>query len=193
MPGLHSHCFLDFRGTGLEMLQTASDASLKEWSSICTGEQSCDAHASHAAISCHCRDCRKDGNGMNPTDAIQMPTRAATLVNKSHWPIFDLQWKIKCWTQWHTPLTPALETQRQVDLCWVWGQPGVYSEFRDSQGYVETISQKNIFLKILYVYVVCEHRPQHIPGSRGDFLELALFLHRMDPEIKLRPLSSRCL
>jgi hypothetical protein len=37
---------------------------------------------------------------------------------------------------WRTPLIPALERQRQVDF-WVWGQPGLQSEFQDSQGYTE--------------------------------------------------------
>jgi hypothetical protein len=37
---------------------------------------------------------------------------------------------------WHTPLIPALGRQRHVDL-WVWGQPGLQSEFQDSQGYTE--------------------------------------------------------
>jgi hypothetical protein len=37
---------------------------------------------------------------------------------------------------WPTPLVLALERQRQVDF-WVWGQPGLQSEFQDSQGYTE--------------------------------------------------------
>jgi hypothetical protein len=37
---------------------------------------------------------------------------------------------------WCTPLIPALGRQRQVDF-WVWGQPGLQSEFQDSQGYTE--------------------------------------------------------
>ena len=37
---------------------------------------------------------------------------------------------------WHTPLIPALGRQRQVDF-WVRGQPGLQSEFQDSQGYPE--------------------------------------------------------
>jgi hypothetical protein len=37
---------------------------------------------------------------------------------------------------WHTPLIPALGRQRQADF-WVWGQPGLQSEFQDSQGYTE--------------------------------------------------------
>jgi hypothetical protein len=34
------------------------------------------------------------------------------------------------------PLVPALGRQRQVDF-WVRGQPGLQSEFQDSQGYTE--------------------------------------------------------
>jgi hypothetical protein len=37
---------------------------------------------------------------------------------------------------WRTPLIPALGRQRQVDF-WVRGQPGLQSEFQDSQGYTE--------------------------------------------------------
>jgi hypothetical protein len=37
---------------------------------------------------------------------------------------------------WHTPLIPALGKQRQVDLL-VLSQPGLHSEFQDSQGYTE--------------------------------------------------------
>jgi hypothetical protein len=40
------------------------------------------------------------------------------------------------WVWWYTPLIPALGRQRQVDF-WVWGQPGLQSEFQDSQGYTE--------------------------------------------------------
>jgi hypothetical protein len=34
------------------------------------------------------------------------------------------------------PLIPALRRQRQADF-WVQGQPGLQSEFQDSQGYTE--------------------------------------------------------
>jgi hypothetical protein len=37
---------------------------------------------------------------------------------------------------WHTSLIPALVRQRQADF-WVRGQPGLQSEFQDSQGYTE--------------------------------------------------------
>ena len=38
--------------------------------------------------------------------------------------------------QTQTPLIPALRCQRQADF-WVWGEPGLQSEFLDSQGYTE--------------------------------------------------------
>ena len=37
---------------------------------------------------------------------------------------------------WHTPLIPALGRQKQADF-WVGGQPGLQSEFQDSQSYTE--------------------------------------------------------
>jgi hypothetical protein len=37
---------------------------------------------------------------------------------------------------WRTLLIPALGRQRQADF-WVQGQPGLQSEFQDSQGYTE--------------------------------------------------------
>jgi hypothetical protein len=37
---------------------------------------------------------------------------------------------------WYTPLIPALGRQRQADF-WVRGQPGLQSEFQDSQGHTE--------------------------------------------------------
>jgi hypothetical protein len=37
---------------------------------------------------------------------------------------------------WRTPLIPALGRQRQENF-WVRGQPGLQSEFQDSQGYTE--------------------------------------------------------
>jgi hypothetical protein len=37
---------------------------------------------------------------------------------------------------WRTPLVPALRRQRQADF-WVQSQPGLQSEFQDSQGYTE--------------------------------------------------------
>jgi hypothetical protein len=43
---------------------------------------------------------------------------------------------VSCRAWWLTPLIPALGRQRQVDF-WVQGQPGLQSEFQDSQGYTE--------------------------------------------------------
>ena len=41
------------------------------------------------------------------------------------------------WWWRRSPLIPALGRQRQVDF-WVWGQPGLQSEFQDNhQGYTE--------------------------------------------------------
>jgi hypothetical protein len=40
------------------------------------------------------------------------------------------------WAWWGTPLIPALGKQRQADF-YVRGQPGLQSEFQDSQGYTE--------------------------------------------------------
>jgi hypothetical protein len=40
------------------------------------------------------------------------------------------------WAWWHTSLIPALGRQSQADF-WFWGQPGLQSEFQDSQGYTE--------------------------------------------------------
>jgi hypothetical protein len=43
---------------------------------------------------------------------------------------------------WCAPLIPALGRQRQVDF-WVRGQPGLQSEFQDSQGYTEKPVSEN--------------------------------------------------
>jgi hypothetical protein len=58
---------------------------------------------------------------------------------------------------WRTPLIPALGRQRQADF-WVRGQPGLQSEFQDSQGYTEkpcleekTKNNNNKKIYLLYV------------------------------------------
>ena len=56
------------------------------------------------------------------------------------WPL-NLSWapvKNVCLSRawWRMPLIPALGRQRQADF-WVLGQPGLQSEFQDSQGYTE--------------------------------------------------------
>jgi hypothetical protein len=45
---------------------------------------------------------------------------------------------LRSWAWWCTPLIPALGRQRQEDF-WVRGQPGLQSEFQDSQGYTENL------------------------------------------------------
>jgi hypothetical protein len=51
----------------------------------------------------------------------------------SSWLEFDRKTPLLSRAWWHTPLIPALGRQRQVDF-WVQGQPGLQSEFQDSQG-----------------------------------------------------------
>jgi hypothetical protein len=51
----------------------------------------------------------------------------------SHW---DLKRGSRGQAWWRTPLIPAFGRQRQADF-WVRGQPGLQSEFQDSQGYTE--------------------------------------------------------
>jgi hypothetical protein len=48
--------------------------------------------------------------------------------------VFSQEW-------WLTPLIPALGRQKQADF-WVGGQPGLQSEFQDSQGYTEKLCLK---------------------------------------------------
>jgi hypothetical protein len=54
------------------------------------------------------------------------------------WQQINLCFKIGsfCWAWWRTPLVPALGRQGQADF-WVRGQPGLQSEFQDSQGNTE--------------------------------------------------------
>jgi len=49
---------------------------------------------------------------------------------------------VSCQAWWCMPLIPALGRQRQADF-WVRGQPGLQSEFQDSQGYTEKPCLKN--------------------------------------------------
>jgi hypothetical protein len=54
---------------------------------------------------------------------------------KDKYPTYGQAW-------WLTPLIPALGRQRQADF-WVRDQPGLQSEFQNSQGYRETLSWKH--------------------------------------------------
>jgi hypothetical protein len=72
------------------------------------------------------------------------------------------------WAWWCMPLIPELGRQRQVDF-WVRGQPGLQSEFQDSQGYTEKTCLKKPTNQIYilcnfiymcvpkYIYVYCVH------------------------------------
>ena len=54
------------------------------------------------------------------------------------------------------PLIPALGRQRQVDF-WVRGQPGLQSEFQDSQGYTEKLCLKKKKKKIKHEVEIPNH------------------------------------
>jgi hypothetical protein len=60
--------------------------------------------------------------------------------------------------QWYrTPLIPALGRQRQADF-WVQDQPGLQSEFQDSQGYTEKPclgKKKKLMCMYMLVWVLC--------------------------------------
>jgi hypothetical protein len=55
------------------------------------------------------------------------------------------------------PLIPELRREKQANL-WVWGQPGLQSEFQDSQGYTERLclkqnnNKKNTLMSKLWGY-----------------------------------------
>ena len=66
-------------------------------------------------------------------------THTSTHIIHKHTIINNFLKLSRAW--WCTPLVPALGRQRQADF-WVWGQPGLQSEFQDSQGYRETLSWK---------------------------------------------------
>jgi hypothetical protein len=59
------------------------------------------------------------------------------------------------------PLIPALERQRQVDF-WVQGQPGLQSEFQDSQGYTEKPCLKKKKKKKFNWHMVMLHKVEQL-------------------------------
>jgi hypothetical protein len=71
------------------------------------------------------------------------PSKPTIKIKAEYWRLIRLpclkkkQTKKSYAGQWcRTPLILALGRQRQVDF-WIWGQPGLQSEFQDSQGYTE--------------------------------------------------------
>jgi hypothetical protein len=68
--------------------------------------------------------CQMTGQQLNVLDQSETWGRKAKTV------------RVLIRTWWRTPLIPALRRQRQADF-WVRGQPGLHSEFQDSQGYTE--------------------------------------------------------
>ena len=61
----------------------------------------------------------------------------------------------------------ALGRQKQVD-CWVWGQPGLESEFQDSKGYKEKPCLKQQQQHVLIMIILKED----LAGLRGSILSI---------------------
>ena len=87
------------------------------------------------------------------------PTQSANLckTQSTHKCIIKVSIKARQWCC--TPLTPALRRQRQADF-WVRGQPGLQSEFQDSQSYTEKPclrkkQQKKVNIK---KHLICSRR-----------------------------------
>jgi hypothetical protein len=59
-----------------------------------------------------------------------------TNIERIHHISYNIKSVIWSRAWWHMPLIPALGRQRQADF-WVRGQPGLQSEFQDSQSYTE--------------------------------------------------------
>jgi hypothetical protein len=77
-----------------------------------------------------------------PTVCLSVCLSVSLSLSLSLWLCLSLVWLVWFKTRylsqawWRTPLIPALGRQRQEDF-WVRGQPGLQSEFQDSQGYTE--------------------------------------------------------
>jgi len=95
-----------------------------------------------------------------------------------------LHWKyILAGQWWRTPLIPALGRQRKADF-WVWGQPGLQSEFQDSQGCTEKpCLEKNHMLYMLYItyiyviYVIYNIYICYIHTHIYIYLEIYIYIH----------------
>jgi hypothetical protein len=91
----------------------------------------------------------------------------------------NLKKKKKCRAWWHTPLIPAFSRQRQANF-WVRGQPGVQSEFQDSQGYTEKPCLEKTKTKTkTKTLAALEFNPQHPCGDSQTSIQGsdALFWH----------------
>jgi hypothetical protein len=84
-------------------------------------------------------DCKgpKIAKGRPQTQIICKKPERLFCWNNQHVAVDDsLKWQLQSRAWWHMPLIPALGKQRQADF-WVRGQPGLQSEFQDSQDYTE--------------------------------------------------------
>jgi hypothetical protein len=71
------------------------------------------------------------------TQWVKVLAANQSLIPRTHTEVENQLLKLSSAGQWwSTPLVPALGRQRQVDF-WVRGQPGLQSEFQDSQDYTE--------------------------------------------------------
>jgi hypothetical protein len=68
---------------------------------------------------------------------------------------------------WRTPLISALGRQRKTDF-WIGGQPGLQSEFQDSQGYTEKLCLEKIKKKKKK-----KKKKKRKPGAVGNICNLS--------------------
>jgi hypothetical protein len=80
-------------------------------------------------------ECMRMSSSVKMTDAFHNILECLQLRKKINQPGLFKRVNVS-WAWWSTPLVPALGRQRQADF-WVRGQPGLQSEFQDSQGYTE--------------------------------------------------------
>ena len=143
-PGCSGTHFVD--QAGIELRNPPASASqvlgLKATVRGCPREYHSSPHQSLQLPTSHGgrrgKNCRKDWA------CLQCHQSQTHVINNKNLPITLLDDMIKakirimCTSQawWHMPLIPALRRQRQADF-WVQGQPGLQSEFQNSQGYAE--------------------------------------------------------